>query len=93
MPHIDTVINPEIEVAKTIDRLMSFTGAVDAGEVVQRCRLLTERLNKTIALQGDGSHQELPEQGKIHDMDAVITITNDEENNIPASFPVQEMGS
>jgi trk system potassium uptake protein TrkA len=31
-PHIDTVINPEIEVVKTIDRLMSFPGAVDVGE-------------------------------------------------------------
>ncbi len=31
-PHIDTVINPEIEVVKTIDRLMSVPGAVDVGE-------------------------------------------------------------
>ena len=30
-PHIDTVINPEIEVVKTIDRLMSVPGAVDVG--------------------------------------------------------------
>jgi trk system potassium uptake protein len=31
-PHIDTVINPEIEVVRTIDRLMSVPGAVDVGE-------------------------------------------------------------
>jgi len=31
-PHIDTIINPEIEVVKTIDRLMSVPGAVDVGE-------------------------------------------------------------
>ena len=31
-PHIDTVINPEIEVVKTIDRLMSVPGATDVGE-------------------------------------------------------------
>lgn len=31
-PHIDTIINPEIEVVKTIERLMSFPGAVDVGE-------------------------------------------------------------
>lgn len=31
-PHIDTVINPEIEVVKTIDRLMSFPGAADMAE-------------------------------------------------------------
>jgi trk system potassium uptake protein TrkA len=31
-PHIDTLINPEIEVVKTIDRLMNLPGAVDIGE-------------------------------------------------------------
>lgn len=31
-PHIETVINPEIEVVKTIQRLMQFPGAVDVGE-------------------------------------------------------------
>jgi len=31
-PHIDMVINPEIEVVKTIDRLMSVPGSVDMGE-------------------------------------------------------------
>ncbi|MCG6907669.1 MAG: Trk system potassium transporter TrkA [Desulfobacteraceae bacterium] len=31
-PHIDTVINPEIEVVKTIDMLLSVPGAVEVGE-------------------------------------------------------------
>jgi trk system potassium uptake protein TrkA len=31
-PHIETVINPEIEVVKTIQRLMHVPGAVDVGE-------------------------------------------------------------
>ena len=31
-PHIDTLINPDIEVVKTIDRLMRVPGAVDVGE-------------------------------------------------------------
>jgi len=31
-PHINTIINPEIEVVRTIDRLMSVPGAVDVGE-------------------------------------------------------------
>jgi trk system potassium uptake protein TrkA len=31
-PHIDTIINPDIEVVKTIYRLMSVPGAVDIGE-------------------------------------------------------------
>ena len=32
VPHIDTVINPEIEVVKTIEGLMRVPGAVDVGE-------------------------------------------------------------
>ena len=31
-PHIDTVINPDIEVVRTIERLMNVPGAVDVGE-------------------------------------------------------------
>ena len=31
-PHIDTVINPEIEVVRTIEQLMNVPGAVDVGE-------------------------------------------------------------
>ncbi len=31
-PHIDTVINPDIEVVRTIERLMSVPGAADVGE-------------------------------------------------------------
>ncbi len=31
-PHIETVINPEIEVVKTIQRLMHVPGAIDVGE-------------------------------------------------------------
>ncbi|MEJ2157231.1 MAG: Trk system potassium transporter TrkA [Desulfobacteraceae bacterium] len=31
-PHIETVINPEIEVVRTIERLMDVPGAVDVGE-------------------------------------------------------------
>lgn len=34
-PHIDTIINPEIEVVLTIDRLMSMPGAVDVGEFAE----------------------------------------------------------
>lgn len=31
-PHIDTIINPEVEVVKTIEQFMSVPGAVDVGE-------------------------------------------------------------
>lgn len=209
LPHVDTIINPEIEVVKTIDLLMSFPGAVDVGEFAQgrvyfigviidkdagladiklselsthiggkqlliaaiirgekliiphghdrlmlndlvyfisekdkvfeslkifgkheapvqrvmiigggkvgyrlanmldqkniytkiieknadRCVLLAERLNKTLVLQGDGSDQDLLAEENIQDMDAVVTLTSDEETNILASLLAKQMGA
>jgi len=52
-PHIDTVINPEIEVVKTIDRLMSVPGAVDVGEFADgRIKLIGIRLDQTARMAG-----------------------------------------
>ena len=64
-PHIDTVINPEMEVVKTIERLMSVPGATDVGELAggrvkfvgvyleSRSRLCGVRLADLPALLGD----------------------------------------
>ncbi len=52
-PHIDTIINPEIEVVKTIDRLMSVPGAVDVGEFADgRVKLIGVILDRTVPLTG-----------------------------------------
>ena len=52
-PHIDTLINPEIEVVKTIDRLMSVPGAVDVGEFADgRVKFVGIYLEKNARLTG-----------------------------------------
>lgn len=52
-PHIDTVINPEIEVVKTIDRLMQVPGAVDVGEFADgRIKFIGIYLDQTARLAG-----------------------------------------
>ncbi len=52
-PHIDTLINPEIEVVKTIDRLMSVPGAVDVGEFADgRVKFVGIYLEKNARLAG-----------------------------------------
>lgn len=52
-PHIDTIINPEIELIKTIDRLMSVPDAVDVGEFAEgRLKLIGINLNKDSRLTG-----------------------------------------
>lgn len=52
-PHIDTIINPEIEVVKTIDRMMSVPGAVDVGEFADgRIKFVGVYLEKDAQLVG-----------------------------------------
>ncbi len=64
-PHIDTVINPEIEVVKTIESLMRVPGAVDVGSFAdgrikfvgiyleEKARLAGARLSELPGLLGD----------------------------------------
>jgi len=59
----------------------------------QRCAFLAERLNKTVVLHGDGSDQGLLSEENVADMDAVVTLTNDEETNILASLLAKRMGA
>jgi len=52
-PHIDTVINPEIEVVKTIERFMSVPGAVDVGDFADgRLKLVGLIMDKDSRLAG-----------------------------------------
>jgi trk system potassium uptake protein TrkA len=58
-----------------------------------RCTELAEKLNKAVVLHGDGSDQELLRAENVHNMDVVITLTNDEETNILTSLLAKRMGA
>ena len=52
-PHVDTIINPEIEVVKTINRLMNVPGAVEVDEFADgRVKFVGIRLDKSAQLAG-----------------------------------------
>jgi len=52
-PNIDTVINPEMEVVKTIEHLMSVPGAADVGEFAGgRVKFIGVRLDETTPIVG-----------------------------------------
>ncbi|MBN1591849.1 MAG: NAD-binding protein [Candidatus Coatesbacteria bacterium] len=52
-PHIETIINPEVEVVKTIDGLMSVPGAVDVGEFADgRVKFIGINLDRDSKLAG-----------------------------------------
>ena len=81
-PHIDTVINPEIEVIKTIDRLMSVPGAVDVGEFADgRLKLIGIRMDEDTRLTGVRL-SDLPEMLKDQ-RPLIAAVVRDEELIIP----------
>jgi trk system potassium uptake protein TrkA len=59
----------------------------------QHCAKLAEKLDKAVVLHGDGSDQDLLKEENIHDMDIVITLTDDEETNILASLLARRLGA
>jgi trk system potassium uptake protein TrkA len=64
---------------------------IDSNE--KQCAVLAEQLNKTVVLNGDGSDQEILREENIQDMDAVVTVTDNEETNILVSLLCKRMGA
>jgi trk system potassium uptake protein TrkA len=80
-PHIDTVINPEIEVVKTIDRLLSVPGSVDIGEFADgRMKFIGIRLDATARLAGI-KLSEIPQ--KLGRRTLIAAVIRNEELIIP----------
>lgn len=59
----------------------------------QRCEELAGKLDKAIVLNGDCSDQALLNEENVHEMDAVITLTGDEEMNIVSALLAKRMGA
>lgn len=59
----------------------------------ERCSQLSDRLNKTIVICGDGSDEEILHEENIQNMDAVVTLTGDEETNILVSLLARRLGA
>lgn len=82
-PHIDTVVNPEIEVVRTIERLMSMPGAVDVGEFADgRVRLVGMTLDGASRLAG-ARLSELPSRVDKQ-VPLIAAIVRDEHLIIPS---------
>ena len=80
-PHIDTIINPEIEVVRTIERFMGVPGAVDVGEFADgRLKFVGIYLDKGARLAGLRL-MELP--GKIGTKVLVAAVVRNEKLIIP----------
>jgi trk system potassium uptake protein TrkA len=81
-PHIDTIINPEIEVVKTIQSLMSVPGAADVGEFADgRIKFIGIYLDKNSPLAGV-KLSEIPEK-ITHVRLLIAAVVREEELIIP----------
>jgi trk system potassium uptake protein TrkA len=60
---------------------------------VERAKLLSQRLDKTIVLQGSASDKNLLQTENIEDTDLFCALTNDDEANIMAAMLAKRMGA
>jgi len=58
----------------------------------ERCDFLVENLRRATVLKGDGTDQALLEEENITDTDALVAVTDDEEENVLISLLAQRMG-
>jgi trk system potassium uptake protein TrkA len=59
----------------------------------ERCKFLSQDLKRSIVLHGDGSDEKLLVEENIADMDAFVTVSNNEELNIMASMLAKKLGA
>ena len=57
-----------------------------------RCSMLAESLSKTVVLCADGSDQSVLTEENISDMNAVVSVTDNEETNILISLLSKQLG-
>jgi trk system potassium uptake protein TrkA len=77
-PHIDTVINPEIEVVNTIRKLMDVPGALDVGDFVDgKVKYIGIRLDKHSPIAGMQLIDFLDEFGEDRPLIAAIIRNNE----------------
>ncbi|MDY0376278.1 MAG: Trk system potassium transporter TrkA [Desulfobacterium sp.] len=60
---------------------------------LERCSVLSGKMNKTVVLHGDGSDQKLLLEENVGDTDVVVTLTHDEERNILISLLAKNLGA
>ncbi len=90
-PHIDTIINPEIEVVKTIERLMNVPGAVEVEEFADgRVKFVGIHLDKSARLNGVCLSEIFAKTGKQSPL--IAAVVRDEELIIPRGNHILQAG-
>ncbi len=59
---------------------------------IDKCNKLTEKLDNTLIINGDGTNIDLLRQESLESMDAFLALTNNSETNIISSLLAKKMG-
>jgi trk system potassium uptake protein TrkA len=59
----------------------------------EKCALLSERLEKMIVINGDGTDKDLLLEENVGDVDVIVAVTDDEESNILISLLAKGLGA
>jgi trk system potassium uptake protein TrkA len=79
-----------LRLAKLLEEKAIHTKIIERNR--ERCSLLAEQLNKAMVIHADGSEKNILKTENIQDMNAVVTVTNDEETNILVSLLSKRYG-
>ncbi|NLM52882.1 MAG: Trk system potassium transporter TrkA [Firmicutes bacterium] len=60
---------------------------------LERCRLLSEALNSTLVLHGDGTDISLLKAEKVEEMDAFVALTGYDEENMLVALLAKQLGA
>ncbi|ACN16725.1 TrkA4 [Desulforapulum autotrophicum HRM2] len=77
--------------AEALEREFIHTKIIESN--LERCNVLSQKMNKTVVLHGDGSDQKLLLEENVGDTDVVVTLTHDEETNILTSLLAKNLGA
>lgn len=82
--------NVGLKLAKSLENLKYKTKIIEKDE--KRCEFLSEQLENTLVIHGDGTDLELLNEENINSSDVVVSVTNNDEKNLLCSLLTKQMG-
>lgn len=82
--------NVGLKLAKSLEGLKFKTKIIERDEA--RCEFLSEQLENTLVIHGDGTDLELLNEESIDSSDVVISVTNNDEKNLLCSLLTKQLG-
>ena len=82
--------NVGMMLAQNLEKLKIKTKIIEAS--YERCQELTEELNHTLIIHGDGTDLKLLDEESIAECDVAISVTNNDERNLLCSLIAKQLG-